>query len=677
MKLKFYLFVFFSLSFVYNHTQNCEDLKAWTTILKIEYPQLNNNRLRITRNLTENLAANLYSDKYYKPYSGESFLKSSQKKKEKVWRKIQKCYIKPEFKNDVYFNWVFQNIIYSYHLTPENNPFINKIENLNKLREELKITTDRITKNNATYDELQSYREAIKIKFNILFPSEIEKLKTVIENNESLAADVKMNQLLEKLIALNDSKNTLQTLYNFKDINQSLIQKLSQKNLTKMNAQIESKTKAVLANLLNNEKTVFNSTSTNTIRLINQKINSFNTDYNRYKNYQSVKDFYQILKLRKTSIVSDTYQNINSAISNSKKVKELNNISTLFLSDTDDSNLTIKNLKKEITDKQNAIISKEKAAKQIAQLKLQKAKQKFINEEDQRQKLIATHKKRVENLRKKLRIQHGVNLPKFEELHLILQYYLRLMNDDKKYKNADAEAFIKQVEKTGYMRKSDRNISDYEKFQARGGFEIRAFGTLGKTWASVQLIMPNPSKELVEMYSKELMSEFRHIDSTVMTPSVYPKPSDYYIVSGGTKYKLYVDKYKNLVAEAIENRELAFAILADKVQYNTWRVNSLKSATDVIIKKGQKVSLFADGKVKVGDFIGSVTPEGKKGYAIYSIEKTLNHGCLMARIGKGKWMYVGYTKKFIAETSGKLQLRVNDKFPDNNNGHFDVTYSLD
>lgn len=107
--------------------------------------------------------------------------------------------------------------------------------------------------------------------------------------------------------------------------------------------------------------------------------------------------------------------------------------------------------------------------------------------------------------------------------------------------------------------------------------------------------------------------------------------------------------------------------------------------TDVQMNAGDSVTLSANGSVMIIKRPEPVycRPDGivptiDQRFGL--IVKTTNQGVLLARItnkGDEKWIVVGSGKTFIAPNSGVLELQVNDKKYQDNEGNFDVKVKID
>lgn len=106
--------------------------------------------------------------------------------------------------------------------------------------------------------------------------------------------------------------------------------------------------------------------------------------------------------------------------------------------------------------------------------------------------------------------------------------------------------------------------------------------------------------------------------------------------------------------------------------------------TDVQINAGDSVTLSASGSVLIIKRPNPISsaPDGIKptiDQIFGLIVKTAYQGALLARItnkGDEKWIVVGSGKTFIAPNSGVLELQVNDKKYQDNEGAFDVRVKI-
>jgi len=111
--------------------------------------------------------------------------------------------------------------------------------------------------------------------------------------------------------------------------------------------------------------------------------------------------------------------------------------------------------------------------------------------------------------------------------------------------------------------------------------------------------------------------------------------------------------------------------------------------TGIAVVAGDRILVRASGTVSFGESVGSGGPEGILWVRALlplpipvdphlSYVPDMLHGALIGRIktaktvGLGDWFYIGREKETHANSSGILQLNVNDKFPNDNNGDFEV-----
>jgi hypothetical protein len=119
---------------------------------------------------------------------------------------------------------------------------------------------------------------------------------------------------------------------------------------------------------------------------------------------------------------------------------------------------------------------------------------------------------------------------------------------------------------------------------------------------------------------------------------------------------------------------------------STFRLNG-PITTGIDIQSNETVSFTASGEVSFGENVGSAGPEGKTKFlwgpllididTSLNLVRSLNHGSVIARVGgSSTWRYVGPENLVTFGQSGTLELSVNDRFPDDNKGVFEVKVKL-
>lgn len=86
--------------------------------------------------------------------------------------------------------------------------------------------------------------------------------------------------------------------------------------------------------------------------------------------------------------------------------------------------------------------------------------------------------------------------------------------------------------------------------------------------------------------------------------------------------------------------ELSNLMAARIISPGTLEVDSYVNTTTIKVKKGDRVSLRASGKITLGAFAGDGGPEGISGRTAYNQVENFRHGALLGRIGKanGFWL---------------------------------------
>lgn len=115
---------------------------------------------------------------------------------------------------------------------------------------------------------------------------------------------------------------------------------------------------------------------------------------------------------------------------------------------------------------------------------------------------------------------------------------------------------------------------------------------------------------------------------------------------------------------------------------DTYYVNSYVD-TKISVKRGDKLKFRANGTVKFGFWLaGSGGPEGIVFNTDYNYFTNRLHGCLIGLVKTPSpnnwddWFYIGKGGEIISDTTGVLQLAVNDNEPEDNVGKFEVEVTV-
>lgn len=105
---------------------------------------------------------------------------------------------------------------------------------------------------------------------------------------------------------------------------------------------------------------------------------------------------------------------------------------------------------------------------------------------------------------------------------------------------------------------------------------------------------------------------------------------------------------------------------------------AVMTKTKFEVKNGDRITITAGGKWKMGPFIGSCGPTGFAGgkYDDYNLTSIANHGALIGKIGDSIWYNIGVSRTIIADRDGVLILGPNDNEQENNGGSLRVTIKI-
>lgn len=124
--------------------------------------------------------------------------------------------------------------------------------------------------------------------------------------------------------------------------------------------------------------------------------------------------------------------------------------------------------------------------------------------------------------------------------------------------------------------------------------------------------------------------------------------------------------------------------LTSSALYNRSHKVSDYAKIDIQVLEGSLVTIEASGNIRVGTWVGTVSPEGKSAGVLgislegYNIVNKFPHGSLIYRIGDEAWKLCGHKCGFVSQISGILSItfEINDKNKTDNYGAYDVRISV-
>lgn len=326
------------------------------------------------RGTVENMAINLYSDKFYTPYWKKSFISSGKNGRTKSWRKIQSCYAKQNYNADRYKAWVFQSIIYNYHIDFRSDAFSNKIEQRNQLRNELDAKFTALKRNELDAAEMAALKTDLSIKYAVLFPSELDAIAKEITKSESDSAENQLVSDFEAIKALPLEYRSIKKVLDFKSKNTALFAKLSTVQQKKFASQLNTKVEDILQVLMPKQIAELNSIDSPKpdVSKINTVLADFKQNFRRVMEFDRVQSTLKTLQAKKTEIVSQLMPDVTAAIAKTKSQQETSGLYQRYVADLDPDN-PIKNQLEQKIEQQRQFLLKEKArlAQENALLKQQ------------------------------------------------------------------------------------------------------------------------------------------------------------------------------------------------------------------------------------------------------------------------------------------------------------------
>lgn len=649
------------------NAQNCSSIEEWKKIVYSEFPNINIKRdARLGTMMHKRLMFNLYSDKYFVPFAGKPFDELSDGGRMSRWKRFRVCHQKKKYVGDEFVQWVNNTADSPFSKIRLKEPTKQKVKEARALRNDYNRQLQLIQSGQLSSMELEQLFNSVDNKFGMLFPSELKVIKSVIKQNKSKAANKSVTALISQINSFSNNFTDLDRLGQFKSKNYPFYQNADAESINNVEKVRLQKLNSLLKELVEKERKDF--AKPLNIKGFNEFIKQFDSKFAGYKNNESVKKLNQEIIDRKTNHIANNSDDVNRIIKILTTVDQIKKVRAEYLNYVDKSRPTISNLIKNLENQENNIIL------------LAKKERELFNELINRRKGIANGLiSESSSLRRVLESKYNTQLPTFEELRNFLYSYLLLAkSSDGKYKVRDAESFIREVERFGYYRKNTENISDYERFIDKNGFTIKALSILEtREGISIDFEIDKPSKDIIELYQKDLRGQFRNYNELHINPEKIPTNSDAYVDKGAYFYSMDIESDGSLEVRVMDNLHAYMPVVAEKIGINKISVTPWTTKTHIYLKKGQKIKLETSGYIKLGVFSVDCYANGIEGFRWNNLDSNFKHGSLIGKIGKNSnWEYVGPSNVIVAKQEGYLELVVNDQIPGDNSGAFKVEYKF-
>lgn len=550
-----------------------------------------------------------------------------------------------------------QALNYSEHIASVNKDY-------NSLKE--KLNNDNVV---YSWRGIDSIKSILDYRYNIILKEEKHDIPKLIERKKVLYANKK---LLDKKVNIDNISNTfigLNELNNFKNENDLLFTHASLEIKEDITQYLSDKKTIILKTLANQEKTAFLSKhlTINNIKDVNYYINYHSKKFEKYKDHTEVNNLLDFLKSYKSTLLSENYKLLFSDIIKMRRKSQLDEFTEIFLSNTKKTS--------QIEIFENLIKARRKVIEKVNNI----LKENWQKEKELRDIKINQYKSVVVSQRKTLEKKYNVILPKIEDLHTALYYFTTLINSSGKYNKNDAYKFINYIQGKGYIRKLKNNIYDIEFFKNHKGYSINCASikddNSGRISHSVTFEVLNAPKDLYNLYAKEIVSYYKNLEKGDYDPNKNPEGSLFY-ESGNTIYQIEYKPNKTLRVIAINNDDFEYDLPAERISFNSFKIDSRPSFVYLYINKGDIIDFSVYGNIKLGFFAGYSSPSGISGYTIYNRVRGFKHGALLGKIGKkGDWFLIGEKTRIKAEETGTLYVTINDKKINDNDGYYTLTYN--
>lgn len=407
MKNKLYLFLIFQFScYFYSYAQNCESIKEWNTIIQQEWPSLSTKNIRSGSEISNQILYNLYSDKLFIPFANKSFEKSNTIWGTSKWKKIRDCKNKKGYSQLDHIGWISQIALaplWNKRVTEEVKQEIIKV---NATRKEFEKDMALLESGTIFLSDITRLKGYISTKYQKLLPSEITAMENLIDLKEN---GVSNNVLLVSANLLNEKKISLpllsELLYFQKD-NARVYDTSDDATRKKANDIINTKMLESLNQLVPMEQLALEQidANANALNQIEQFYAGFHSTYSKFKGYPIVKDTYQEIISKKSSIITEMYDTVDEKIKNATSLDQLSQIKSVYLSNTDVTQPVILKLDASINSATETIKTRER------EIALAKKREIIAQEEEakrkRREEIENAKIQKLENLRRWKKMEH-------------------------------------------------------------------------------------------------------------------------------------------------------------------------------------------------------------------------------------------------------------------------------
>ncbi len=654
------------------HSQNCGSLEEWKNVILSEYPNINIKRdARSGTKLYKVIMFNLYSDKYFVPFAGKPYDEITDKGRLLRHKKIRTCHQKKKYQGDEMISWMHWSALKPFSIIRLEEPTKQKVREARQLRKEYNDLKGKIQSGQLSSNELEALAGSVGNTFDMLFPSEIARMKTLIQENLRGASDKELNALLGEIAKMNNTREDLNQLYAFSQVHGAFYRNAGSSSKQKVEAAREAKIISILEGLMSEEANKLGQIKT--LEALNHYYYSFSDLYGDFERYTIVQKTKNAIRERKTSHIASNSEALGAMLSKMTDLEELSDFEELYLRNLNENNATVATVIEKYDVRKKAILDAERRKKNEFRT--------MLAEKDNQSSRL---KSEVSQMRRNLESKYNAQLPTFEELGDILYSFLLVVkNEEGEYKVRDAEAFINRVQRFGYSRKEDGRMNYLELFTNQKGYSIAASGVLhniggnDREYINTSLIVPNAPKEIIELYQKELIANYRKNTSKWHTPDILPGNFDWYVDDGKYVFSLVLKEDGTLSVRAMDNLHAYLPIFAEQKGLNSVEITPWTTTTKIYLKKGQKINLRADGYIRLGMFSVDCYANGIDGFTWNNIEEKFRHGALIGKIGENSdWELVGRGTTLYAYQDGYLELLINDSIPGDNSGSFTVSFEF-
>ena len=623
--------------------------------------------------LLNRFALNLFTDEYFIPFYNSRFDELSAKDRKSLFDKINNCdndLISSNYKD------IFEIYLLQRHQSAETS--IKKFRTLRKTKVKiLSHSDDKLVSSEIVREINYLKKESVLYLASdprywtpLLLPSEIEYLGTKPDDLlRKYEKDQRIRSItieVDEIITLSPTPENIRELIRYKRLELHPLRfELGMNSVNALIAKIDNRIDSILQNWAINDLSAVQEWEFVNFESLTKRNDEWKNIIAKYPTDISIESFNNLntaYRNKRTQFLMSRKQIISDYINSAKSIGSLDYLKQEIFVDIDNT----------------PIIEELRSFMNYKRLELELA-QKF--ESEKREALIRGTAEFAAKERIRLTNKYSTHFPTLDELFEINNLALPIT---KRFYKSDEELLINYLDNIGYSVKTNTLVKNtvLHEFINNQNYVISTYltqnssGIIEHMWTTFKI--DNPDHDIIKMYLSDITSSSRPIFSNYKTPwtdSDSLNLESPFVKSGGTTYSASFKDGEFQITVRNNNLE-KFDVMAESVEENTIKVTPWSTITHIYLSKNDRIEYSVSGTITLGAIRYPVGPSCIDGFRNFNIFNNANHGSLIGRIGDGLWFLVGKSGVITATEEGRLELRVNDKKNDDNDGFFNFQFKF-